>query len=138
MKSLRIFAGIVLLGTAGLGLSGCASGFRSVNSGVTTLQNYLQGSLVPMTTFSTTDIIRFYVSVTWDDVTEDPDWQVVDWNWYKDGKIVGHYENDRAVFRGAPNLRFITQPAAALGVGHFSVECIIGGKQVATAEFDVK
>jgi hypothetical protein len=138
MKSLRLFVGIAVFGAVGLGLQGCVSGFRAANSGVTTLQNYLGGNLVPTATFSTTDIICFYVSVTWDQVTEDPDWQVVDWNWYKDGKVVGHYENDRAVFRGAPNLRVEKQSAAALGVGHFTAECLIGGKQIATTEFDIK
>jgi len=138
MKSFRIFIGIALLGAAALGLQGCVTGMRAANSGVTTLQNYLAGSLVPTTEFATTDIICFYVSVTWDDVTDDPQWEVVEWFWYKDGKVVGHYENDHARFYGAPNLRVQRQSAAALGVGHFTAECDVGGKRIATTEFDIK
>jgi hypothetical protein len=137
MKSLRILIGAALLGAAGLGLQGCVS-FSAANSGVTTLQNFLEGNLVPTTTFSTTDIICFYVSVTWSDVTEDPGWETVEWNWYKDGKVVGHFENYHAEFRGAPSLRVLKQPAAALGVGHFTADCTVAGTKVATAEFDIK
>jgi len=129
---------LTLLSVVSLGLPGCVGEFRSANSGVTTLPNFLSGNLVPMTTFTTSDVIRFYVCVTWDNVTQEPGWEDVVWNWYKDGKIVGHLEHARAYFKGAPSTRFATQPASALGVGHFQAECLINGKQIATAEFDIR
>jgi|HubBroStandDraft_1064217.scaffolds.fasta_scaffold453214_1 hypothetical protein len=138
MKSLRLFVGIALLGAVGLGLQGCVSGFRAANSGVTTLQSFQDGTLVPTTTFATTDIICFYVSVTWDQITQDPGWLDAEWFWYKDGKVVAHFENDRANFRGAPNLRVRRESAAALGVGHFTAEYLLDGKQIASVEFDIK
>ncbi len=138
MKSIRVVIGLILLTAASFGFQGCATTFRAANSGVTTLRNFQLGNLTPRTTFSMADIIRFYVNVTWDDVTQEPGWQDVTWNWYKDGKLVGHRENDMAYFKGAPNTRFATQPAAGLGTGHFKVECLINDKQIAAAEFDIK
>lgn len=138
MKSIRVLIGLILLSAASLGFQGCVVGFRSANSGVTTLQNFVTGNMAPMTTFSTNDVIRFYVNVTWDDVTQEPGWETVVWNWYKDGQLVGHRENDRAYFKGAPSTRFATQPAAALGIGHFRAECLINGKQIAVAEFEIR
>ena len=139
MKSIRKVIGLVLWIAVGIGLQGCVSGgIRAVNSGVTTLQNYGSGNLVPMTTFSMTDVIRFYVNITWDDVTEEAGIRDVIWNWYKEGRLVGQHENNRAYLKSAPNTRFATQPAAALGPGHFRVECLIDGKQIAAAEFDIR
>jgi hypothetical protein len=138
MKFAKSLVALILLGMIGLSFQGCVTGMRAVNSGVTTLPNYLSGNLVPMTTFSTSDIIRFYVSFTWDDVTQEAGSREVTWNWYKDGKLIGHRENDRAYFRSAPNTRFATQPASALGTGHFRAECLIDGQQVAFAEFDIR
>jgi len=137
MKSLRIVIGLILLSAVSIGFQGCVT-FRAANSGVTTQENFLTGHLVPMTTFSTTDIIRFYVSVTWEPVTQEPGWEDVIWNWYKDGKLVGHRENERAYFKGALNTRTVRLPASALGTGHFRAECLINGEQVAAAEFDIK
>lgn len=138
MKSIRCLSGVFLLLALSLGFQGCVTGIRSTNSGVTTLNNYLAGNLTPMTTFSTTDVIRFYVSITWADVTEDAGWQDVVWNWYKDGQLVGHRENQHAYFKGAPNTRYATQPASALGTGHFRVECLVDGKPIASSEFDIR
>ena len=138
MKTIKIIIGLLSLGVVNMGLQGCVSGIRATNSGVTTLPNYLSGNLVPMSTFSTADVIRFYVSVTWDDVTQEAGFRDVIWNWYKDGKVVGHLENQRGYFKGAPNTRFATQPASALGVGHFRVECLVDDKPIAAAEFDIK
>ena len=138
MKSLRKFVGLVVLCAVAIGLQGCVSGIRAANSGVTTLPNYLSGNLVPMATFSTTDIIRFYVSITWDNVNQEAGTRDVAWNWYKDGQLVGHRENERAYLKSAPNTRFATQPASALGTGHFRVECLIGGERIASAEFDIR
>jgi hypothetical protein len=138
MKSLRHSFGVFLLLALSIGFQGCVTGIRASNSGVTTLNNYLAGNLAPMTAFSTTDVIRFYVSVTWADVTQDAGWQDVVWNWYKDGQLVGHRENQHAYFKGAPNTRFATQPAAALGAGHFRAECLIDGRSIASAEFDIR
>jgi hypothetical protein len=137
MKPIRILVGLVLLSAVSVAFQGCVGGIRASNSGVTTLPNFVTGNLTPMTTFSTTDVIRFYVSVTWDDVSQEAGWRDVIWNWYKDGKLVGHRENDRAYLKGAPNTRFATQPASALGTGHFMVECLIDGKQIAARKFDI-
>jgi hypothetical protein len=138
MKSLKIVIGLILLVAVSIGFQGCVTGFRAANSGVTTKANFLIGHLAPRTTFSTADVICFYVSVTWADVNQEPGWEEVAWNWYKDGQLVGHRENDRAYFKGAPNTRHVMQPASALGTGHFKVECLINGDQIAAAEFDIK
>ena len=138
MKIARSLVVLILWGAVSLSFQGCVTGMRAVNSGVTTLPNFLSGNLVPMSTFSTSDVIRFYVSLTWDDVTKEAGSREVVWNWYKDGKLVGHRENDWAYFRSAPNTRFATQPASALGVGHIRAECLIDGQQVAVAEFDIR
>ena len=138
MISIRKLIGLPLLLALCVMFQGCVTGIRASNSGVTTLNNYLAGNLTPMTTFATTDVIRFYVSVTWADVTQDAGWQDVVWNWYKDGQLVGHRENQHAYFKGAPNTRFATQPASALGTGHFRVECLIDSKVIALSEFDIK
>ena len=139
LRSIKVFVGLLTFASAGILLQGCVSGIRAANSGVTTLANYETGNLVPMTVFSTTDVIRFYVSITWDDVNQEAGSRVVDWNWYdKEGKLVGHHENFRAYLKSAPNTRFATQPASALGVGHFRVECRIDGQPIASAEFDIR
>jgi hypothetical protein len=138
MKSIRTVVGLILLGAISLNFQGCATGFRAANSGVTTLPNFLNGNLEPMTTFSMRDVIRFYVNVTWDNITVEGGQHDVIWNWYKDGKLVGHLENTRGYFHGAPNTRFATQPASGLGIGHFKVECLIDDNQIAAAEFDIR
>ena len=138
MKSIKIVISLILLSAVSIAFQGCVSGFRAANSGVTTKANFLIGHLAPRTTFSTADVICFYVSVTWADVNQEPGWEEVTWNWYKDGQLVGHRENDRAYFKGAPNTRHVMQPASALGTGHFKVECLINGDQIAAAEFDIK
>jgi hypothetical protein len=135
---IKIIVGLISLSAVIIGLQGCVSGIRATNSGVTTLANFESGNLVPMTTFSTTDVVRFYVSVTWDDVTKEAGFHDVIWNWYQNGKVVGHLEDQNGYFKGAPNMRFATQPASGLGTGHFSVECLIDGKRTAAAEFDIK
>lgn len=138
MKSIKIVISLILLSAVSIAFQGCVSGFRAANSGVTTKANFLIGNLASRTTFSTEDTICFYVSVTWADVNQEPGWQEVAWNWYKDGKLVGHLENDRAYFKGAPNTRHLFQPASALGTGHIKAECLINGDQIAVAEFDIK
>jgi hypothetical protein len=138
MKSIRIVAGLIVLGAMCICFQGCVTGIRAANSGVTTLPNFIIGNIEPLTVFTTKDVIRFYVNITWDDVTQEAGQHAVVWNWYKEGKLVGHRENERAYLKGAPNTRFATQPASALGVGHFKAECLIDGKQIAVAEFDIK
>jgi|HubBroStandDraft_5_1064220.scaffolds.fasta_scaffold446805_1 hypothetical protein len=138
MKSLRNIVGVSVLLALSLVFQGCVTGIRAANSGVTTESNFIEGNLTPMTTFAVSDVIRFYVSITWADVTQDAGWQDIVWNWYKDGQLVGHRENLHAYFRGAPNTRFATQPASALGTGHFRVECLVDGKSIASSEFDIK
>jgi hypothetical protein len=122
----------------GLLLSGCAGTLRSAGSVLTTKENLESGRLVPQETFSLQDIICFHVDVTWDDITQDAGFRDMKWNWYKDGKLVAHFENDHAYFRGAPNARVQMQPASGLGVGHFRVECVADNKLIASAEFDIK
>lgn len=96
------------------------------------------GNLVKQNTFSLQDIICFQVDITWDDINEEY-WADMEWNWYdENGKLVAHHENNRAPLKGAPNSRHCLQPAADLGVGHFRVECVADGKQIAFAEFDIK
>lgn len=126
-----------LAATAGLLVQGCAGEMHATNSGVTTLENYMSGRFVPTQQFTSQDVICFYVSVTWEDVTQEAGWRYVVWNWYKDGKLVVHQENDHAYFKGAPNTRVLKRPAAALGTGHFRAECLIGGQKMAEAEFDI-
>ena len=138
MRSLRFLLGIALACALGVGISGCVGPMRAANSGVTTLPNFQLGQLVPMQTFSTQDTIVFYVAVTWEDVSQDAGWCDVVWNWYKDGKLVAHYENDRAYFKGAPNLRHLVRPAASLGTGHIRAECLIDGHPIASQEFDIQ
>jgi hypothetical protein len=137
MKSPRHLLGIALLCVVSICLQGCVSGLRASTSGVTTKANFENGSLVPMTSFSTSDIIRAYVSITWSDVTLEPGWTDVVWNWYKGDTLVGHHDNDRAYLRGAPNTRSIGMPASALGTGHFRVECIVDGNKISSVEFDI-
>jgi hypothetical protein len=137
MKSPRTVIGIFLLCALGFCLQGCVSGLRATTAGVTTKANFENGSLLPMTTFASTDIIRAYVSVTWSDVTQEPGWMDVVWIWYKGDTLVGQRENDRAYFRGAPNTRSIGMPASALGMGHFRVECIVDGTKISSVEFDI-
>jgi hypothetical protein len=137
MKSPRKLIAIVLLCAVGVCLQGCVSGIRATTSGVTTKANFENGSLVPMTSFATTDILQAYVSVTWDDVTQQPDWMDVIWNWYKGDKLVGQRENPRARFFGSPNTRSIRMPASALGTGHFRVECLVNGTKISSVEFDI-
>jgi hypothetical protein len=90
-----------------------------------------------MTSFATSDVIQAYVSVTWDDVNQQPDWMDVVWNWYKGDTLVGHRENYRAYFNGSPNTRSIAMPASALGTGHLRVECIVDGNTISSVEFDI-
>jgi hypothetical protein len=98
----------------------------------------MEGRFVPMQVFTTQDVICFYVSVTWQDVTQEAGYRYVVWNWYKGGNLVVHQENDRAYFKGAPNTRVLKRPASALGTGHFRAECLIGGEKMAEAEFDIR
>jgi hypothetical protein len=120
------------------GLTGCVGTIRSAGSVLTTKTNLEMGRLVGQNKFSLQDIICFHVDITWDDVSQDAGWREIAWNWYKDGKLVAHYENDRAYLRGAPSGRTKLQPASALGVGHFRVECVVDGSPIASAEFDIQ
>jgi hypothetical protein len=137
MKSPLNVIGLVLLCASAVCFQGCVTGLRAATAGVTTKANFENGSLVPMTSFATTDVIRTYVSVTWDDVTQEPGWSDVTWNWYKGDKLVGQHFNDRAYLRSSPNTRSIAMPAAALGTGHFRVECIVNGTKISSVEFDI-
>lgn len=120
-------------------LSGCAQQpIRAVGNGVTTLDNFISGHFIPVHEFTTQDTIYFYVSVTWDDVSKENGYRVVEWNWYKDGNLVVHHENDHAYFKSAPNTRSIKEPAEALGKGHIRAEFLIDGIRVAQEEFDIK
>jgi len=121
-----------------LGLSGCVTSFRSADAVLTTKENLERGRLVGQDTFDLQDIIGFHVDITWDDVSQEAGWCDIQWNWYKDDKLVAHYENDRAYLRAAPNPRVKLQPASSLGVGHFRVECVVNGKPIASAEFNIK
>jgi hypothetical protein len=121
-----------------VGLTGCVSTIRSAGSVLTTKENFQMGRLIGQNTFSLQDVICFHVDITWDNVSQDVGWSDIEWNWYKDGKLVAHYENDRAYLQGAPNGRTKMQPASGLGVGHFKAECEVDGKPIASAEFDIQ
>ena len=90
-----------------------------------------------MDVFSSEDVIRYYVSVTWDDVTKEAGNQKVTWNWYKDGQLVSTNEKYFYV-KKAPFEIFTTRPDSALGLGHFKVETLVGNKLMASTEFEIK
>ncbi|HXC01269.1 MAG TPA: hypothetical protein VNU49_01370 [Opitutaceae bacterium] len=138
MKTKQILLGLAVSLLTLVGLSGCASPFRSAGSVLTTKGNWEMGNLVEQNTFRLQDIICFQVDITWDDVNREYQTEM-EWNWYdENGKLVAHHENDRAILRGAPDPRYWLQSAADLGVGHFRVECVAGGKLLASQEFDIK
>jgi hypothetical protein len=138
LRFFRLLLGFALACAVGTGFSGCVGQISAANSGVTTLPNFQVGRLVPMQTFSIEDTIVFYVAVTWENVSEDAGLRDVEWNWYKDGKLVAHLEHERGYFKGAPNLRHMARPAASLGTGHFRAECSIDGHPIASQEFDIR
>jgi hypothetical protein len=101
------------------------------------MRNFESGRIVPQNTFTLQDIICFHVDVTWEPVTQEYGDATVDWNWYKDGQVVAHFENYHAYLKGAPSGRMKSQAASGLGVGHFRVECVVDGHPIASAEFDI-
>jgi hypothetical protein len=144
MNTSKLSFRLILACAALFALSGCVSNIRSAGSVLTTRQSLEMGQLVPQSTFTLQDVIAFHVDITWDPVTLDAGSEDIQWNWYKDGKLVAHYENYRAYLKGAPNGRTKLQSASSLGVGHFKVECLISsnsltsGRPIASAEFDIK
>jgi hypothetical protein len=138
MRTLRLLLGFALACTICAGFSGCVGPISAADSGVTTLANFQIGNMVPIRTFTTQDTIVFYVAVTWENISMDAGLRDVEWRWYKDGKMVAHFENERGYFKGAPNLRHLIRPAASLGTGHFRAECLIDGHPIASQEFDIQ
>ena len=116
--------------------SGCVE-IRPAGSVLTSQSTYLRGKRTPVAVFSSDEIIRYYVDVTWDDVKKEAGNQKVTWNWYKEDKLVSTNEKYFYV-KKAPFEIFTTRPASALGVGHFKVETLIADKVMASTEFDIK
>jgi hypothetical protein len=138
MKLRNLLSTLLFVPALVLFLSGCASNIRSAGSVLTTKQSLENGQLVPQTTFTLQDVIAFQVNITWDNLDVDAGQVDIEWNWYRDGKKIAHFENYRAYLKGAPNARVKLQPAASLGVGHFRVECVVDGKVLAAADGDIK
>jgi hypothetical protein len=136
MKLTQSIVSLIIACTTLALFSGCVT-VRPSGSVLTSQSNYLRGKRVPVDVFSSEDVIRYYVSVTWDDVTKEAGNQKVTWNWYKDGQLVSTNEKYFYV-KKAPFEIFTTRPASALGLGHFKVETLVGNKLMASTEFEIK
>ena len=95
------------------------------------------GKLVPMDKFTTEDIIRFYSSFSWDDVTKPGGAHVVAWNWYKEGALVST-DTKNFKFRHAPYQLWTTRAASALGVGQYRIDVLIDGEVKSSITFEIQ
>lgn len=109
---------------------------HGVSCCLTTVGNYKEGKLVPITAFTSQDVIIFYVAVGWDDPTKAAGIHDIDYNWYKGDKLVSTFSR-RALFNRSPADLRTTRAASALGTGHFKAEVQIDKKTVESKEFDI-
>jgi hypothetical protein len=107
-----------------------------LNCCVTSGENLMKGKLIPVASFTSQDVIRFYVSVRWDDPTKGAGIHDINYNWYAGDKLVSTFYR-RANFIRTPAEMHSTRAAADLGTGHFKAEILIDKKVVGSKEFDI-
>ncbi|MGA2868506.1 MAG: hypothetical protein ABSF34_05020 [Verrucomicrobiota bacterium] len=123
---------------AALVFAGCSSmPLHPVGSVLTNASSILAGKQVPMDKFTTQDIIRYYTSFTWDDVTQSGGQHEVTWNWYK-GDVLISTVTKNVVFHHAPFQLWTTRAAAALGVGKFRIDVLIDGDVKSSVTFEIQ
>ena len=77
------------------------------------------------------------VDVTWPDPTVDGGLHDCQWRWYRAGQLVSQTPVRPIRFVRTPVTLQTARPAAALGIGHYTVETIVNGTMLATSGFDI-
>ena len=132
---MKILKNIIIICSLAFALTACIE-VRPAGGVLTKQEALLNGKRVATNRFTTEDVIRCYVSVTWDDVTAGAGEHSVIWNWYKGEKLISSHKK-KLDFNYAPYEVYTTRPAFALGVGHFKVETLVDGKIMDSREFDI-
>jgi hypothetical protein len=109
---------------------------HAVSCCLTSGENFTKGKRIPVTTFTSQDVIRLYVAVGWDDPTKGAGVHDINYNWYSGDKLVSTFFR-RADFVRSPAELHSTRAASDLGTGHFKAEILIDKKVVGSKEFDI-
>ncbi len=132
-RAVRVIAGltVLLLG------AGCTQPLHYSEPRLTSGANLSQGKRRPAQTFDLNDRVVMLVDVTWPDPTVDGGLHDCQWRWYREGQLVSQTPVRSIRFVRTPVTLQTARPAAALGVGHYTVETIVDGTVVATSGFDI-
>ncbi len=126
---------------AGLALlllgAGCTPTLHYAEPRLTSGANLSQGKRLPAQTFDLDDRVVMLVDVTWPDPTADGGLHDCQWRWYRGGQLVSQTPVRQIRFARTPVTLHTARPAAALGVGHYTVETLVDGAVVATSRFDI-
>ena len=94
------------------------------------------GQRIPVQSFTTQDFVISIVDVQWKPVTMQAGQHAIEHRWLRDGVLVSDNTTLRW-FNRTPLELTSRRAAAALGAGHFTVQTLMDGNLVATAEIDI-
>ncbi len=117
--------------------AGCTQTLHYAQPRLTSGANLSQGKRRPAETFDLDDRVVMLVDVTWPDPTVDGGLHDCQWRWYRSGQLVSQSPVTRIRFVRTPMTLHSARPAAALGVGHYTVETVVDDAVVATSRFDI-
>lgn len=132
-RTLRSVLGLAVL----LLDAGCTPPLHYSEPRLTSGANLSQGKRRPAQTFDLNDRVVMLVDVTWPDPTAEGGLHDCQWRWYRDGQLVSQSQVARLRFARTPVTLHTARPAAALGVGHYTVETVVDDAVVATSRFDI-
>ncbi len=133
MKQAARIAGLVVLLLA----TGCTPPLHYAEPRLTSGADLSQGKRRPARTFDLDDRVVMLVDVTWPDPTEEGGFHQCQWRWYRDGQLASQSPVTRIRFVRTPMTLHTARPAAALGIGRYTVETLVDGTVVATSRFDI-
>ena len=117
--------------------AGCAPPLHYSEPRLTSGANLSQGKRRPAQTFDLNDQVVMLVDVTWPDPTAEGGLHDCQWRWYREAQLVSLTPVRPIRFVRTPTTLRTARPAAALGVGHYTVETVVDGTVVATSGFDI-
>jgi len=127
---------LLLLGCAATA-NNSATTPHAVNSFATTSLNKQLGKRIPISTFSLEDTVACLVDFAWSDVTHPSGDHLVEWRWYRDGRLVSQSQT-KMTFATSPYTTGTTRGASSLGPGRYKVETLLDGKEGSSCEFQIK
>ncbi len=94
------------------------------------------GQRIPVESFTAQDFVISIVDVQWAPVTSQAGSHMIEHRWLRDGVLVSDNTTLRW-FNRTPLELTSKRAAAALGTGHFTVQTLMDGNVVATADIDI-